>query len=108
MERLFFSANGAWAGWAGHIQNKAGDISDWHIHPSSDTFAFVKCGLIRIEFGIDGTEHFEAIAGDFFYIPANTIHRELTGSESDLDAFVLRVGEEPEQTNVDGPNRSTN
>lgn len=105
--RLFSDADGNWAGWAACIRTHAGEISDWHIHPASETFVFVKSGRIRIEFGIDGAEHFEATAGDFFFIPANAIHRELTDNESNLDAFVLRIGEEPEQTNVDGPIRNT-
>ena len=35
--------------------------------------------------------------------PSHTIHRETTGQVADLEAFVIRVGGEPEQVNVDGP-----
>lgn len=44
-----------------------------------------------------------ARAGDFFIVPSQTIHRELTGQDSDLEAYVVRVGGEPEHVNVDAP-----
>jgi hypothetical protein len=35
--------------------------------------------------------------------PTHAIHRETTSQDSDLEAFVIRVGGEPEHVNVDGP-----
>lgn len=104
--RLFFDRDGRWAGWAGRIQNDAGHVSSWHIHPASDTFVYVIRGSIKIEFGLNGEETFDAFAGDFFIIPAGTIHRESTAHDSDLDALVFRVGDEPEQVEVEGPDRA--
>ena len=34
---------------------------------------------------------------------SQTIHRETTSEDSDLEAFVVRVGGEPEHVAVDGP-----
>ena len=42
-------------------------------------------------------------AGDFIVIPSRTIHHETTSPDGDLDAFVFRVGSEPERVDVDGP-----
>jgi uncharacterized RmlC-like cupin family protein len=104
--RLFFDRDGRWAGWAGRIQNEAGNVSSWHLHPASDTFVCIIRGSIRIDFGVNGAESLEATAGDFFFIPARTIHRESTARDSDLDALVFRLGQEPEQVDVEGPERS--
>ncbi len=101
--RLFFDPDGRWAGWAGWIRNEAGDVSAWHHHPASDTYVYVIRGSLTIHFGPGGGESVVARAGDFFLIPSQTIHRETTSHDADLEAFVLRVGREPEQVTVDGP-----
>ncbi len=44
-----------------------------------------------------------ARAGDFFIVPSPTIHRETTGHDADLKAFVIRIGGKPEHVTVDGP-----
>jgi uncharacterized RmlC-like cupin family protein len=102
-QRLFFDPAGRWAGWAGWIRNEAGEVSPWHHHPVSDTYVYVIRGSLTIHFGPGGAESVVARAGDFFFIPSHTIHRETTSSDTDLEAFVLRFGREPEHVNVDGP-----
>jgi uncharacterized RmlC-like cupin family protein len=102
-QRLFFDREGRWAGWAGWIRNGAGDVSGWHHHATNETFVYVIRGSLTIHFGPGGGESVVARAGDFFFIPPQTIHRETTSNDADLEAFVLRVGREPEQVNVDGP-----
>ena len=57
---------------------------------------------MTIEFGEGGTERVVAGAGDFFIVPSQTIHREVTGQDVDLEAFIVRVGGEPEHVSVDG------
>jgi uncharacterized RmlC-like cupin family protein len=98
-------ADGRWVGWSGWVTNEAGDVSGWHHHAANDTYVYVIRGSITIEFGPGGTERIEARAGDFFLVPADTIHRETTSPDADLDAFVLRIGSEPEYVSVDGPAR---
>jgi mannose-6-phosphate isomerase-like protein (cupin superfamily) len=97
------ASDGRWIGWSGRIQNEAGDVSAWHHHAENDTYVYVIRGSITIEFGPGGAERIEARAGDFFHVPPDTVHRETTGADSDLDAFVIRVGSEPEYVGVDGP-----
>ena len=95
--------DGRWIGWSGWIQNDAGDVSGWHHHAANDTYVYVIRGSITVEFGLDATNRIEAHAGDFFIVPAETIHRETTAGDGDLEAFVIRMGREPEYVDVDGP-----
>jgi uncharacterized RmlC-like cupin family protein len=101
--RHFRDPEGRWVGWAGWIQNDAGDVSGWHHHAANETHVYVIRGSVTVEFGPGGTERIVAGAGDFFIVPSGTVHRELTGDESDLEAFVIRVGGEPEEVGADGP-----
>jgi uncharacterized RmlC-like cupin family protein len=98
--RQQFERVGRWADW---IRNDAGDVSDWHHHAANDTYVYVSRGSVTIDFGPGGAESVVARAGDFFIVPSQTIHRETTGHDADLEAFVIRVGGEPEHVNVDGP-----
>jgi uncharacterized RmlC-like cupin family protein len=101
--RHFFDRDGRWIGWAGWIKNDAGDVSGWHHHAGNETYVYVIRGSVRTDFGSGGGESIVAGAGDFFVVPSQTIHRETTGQDADLEAFVLRVGGEPEEVSADGP-----
>jgi uncharacterized RmlC-like cupin family protein len=98
-------SGGRWLGWSDWIRNDAGDASGWHHHAANDTYVYVMRGEVTIEFGPGRSDRIEARAGDFFIVPSETIHRELTAPERDLEAFIVRIGGEPEQINVDGPER---
>jgi mannose-6-phosphate isomerase-like protein (cupin superfamily) len=91
------------AGWSGWIQNEAGDVSGWHHHLANDTYVYVSRGSITFEFGPGGGQSVVVGAGDFVHVPPHTIHRETTSPDTDLEAFVLRIGGEPEYAAVDGP-----
>jgi uncharacterized RmlC-like cupin family protein len=95
-----YQRQGRWASW---IQNEAGDMSGWHHHAGNDTYVYVGRGSLTIDFGPGGAESIEARAGDFIVIPSETVHREMTGADADLEAFVIRVGGDPEHVNLDGP-----
>jgi uncharacterized RmlC-like cupin family protein len=101
--RHHLDPDGRWVGWTGWIRNDAGDVSGWHHHAANDTYVYVIRGSVTIEFGPAAAERIEAHAGDLFLVPAQTIQRETTGPEADLEAFVLRVGSEPEKVDVDPP-----
>ena len=101
--RQFFDREGRWVGWAEWIRNDAGDVNDWHHHAANDTYVYIIRGSLTIDFGPAGAESVMARAGDFIFIPPQTIHRETTGRDTDLEAFVLRVGGHPEHVNADGP-----
>jgi uncharacterized RmlC-like cupin family protein len=95
-----FEREGRWADW---IRNEAGDVSGWHHHAANETYVYVSRGSVKIEFGPLGADSVVARAGDFFIVPSQTIHRETTGRPAELEAFVVRVGGEPEHVDVDGP-----
>jgi len=101
--RHFHEADGRWIGWAGWIRNDAGDVSGWHHHAANETHVYMIRGSVTVEFGPGGTERIVAGAGDYFVIPADTVHRELTGDDRDVEAFIVRVGGEPEEVGSDGP-----
>jgi uncharacterized RmlC-like cupin family protein len=101
--RQQFEREGRWADW---IRNDAGDVSGWHHHAANETYVYVSRGSVTIEFGPGGADSVVARAGDFFIVPSQTIHREMTGHDADLEAFVVRVGGEPEHVNVGGPEAS--
>ena len=92
--------------WSAWIRNDAGEVSGWHHHAANDTYVYVSRGSLTIDFGPGGAESIVARAGDFFIVPSHTIHRETTGPDADLEAFVIRIGGEPEQVDVDGPESS--
>jgi uncharacterized RmlC-like cupin family protein len=104
----FHDRDGRWIGWAGWISNDAGDVGGWHHHADNETYVHVIRGSITIEFGPGGAESVVARAGDFFVVPARTIHRELTGPDLDLEAFIVRFGGEPEKVDVEGPDSAGN
>ena len=101
--RHFHDPDGRWIGWAGWIQNEAGDVSDWHHHASNVTYVYVIRGSVTVEFGPGGSDRIVAGAGDFFIVPADTVHRESTSDDSDLEAYIVRVGGEPEHVTAEGP-----
>jgi mannose-6-phosphate isomerase-like protein (cupin superfamily) len=49
--RHFHDPDGRWVGWAGWIQNEAGDVSGWHHHAANDTHVYVLRGSVTVEFG---------------------------------------------------------
>jgi uncharacterized RmlC-like cupin family protein len=98
--RQQWDRDGRWAAW---IRNDAGDVSGWHHHAANDTYVYIGRGSLTIDFGPGGAESIVARAGDFIFVPSQTIHRETTGDEADLEAFVLRFGGEPEHVSVEGP-----
>jgi len=102
--RQLFERDGHWADW---IRNEAGDVSGWHHHAANDTYVYVLRGSVTTDFGPGGAESVVASAGDFLVVPSHTIHRETTGPDADLEAFVIRVGGEPEHVSVDGPEGAT-
>src|SRR5919106_2982114 len=101
--RHFHDRDGRWVGWAGSIQNEAGDASGWHHHATNETHVYIIRGSVTVEFGPGGSERIVAGAGDFFIVPSNAVHRELTSDESDLKTFVVRVGGEPEEVSAGEP-----
>jgi uncharacterized RmlC-like cupin family protein len=93
--------------WIGWVRTEPGVASGWHHHGDRDTYIFPLAGTITIEYGAGGRERMMLTAGDVGFVPAQTVHREITGAELAGEAFVLRIGSGPQNVNVDGPDPLT-
>lgn len=98
--RQLFERTGQWAGW---IRTDPGVSSAWHHHGGNDSFIYILNGTLTIDFGPGGRESVAARAGDFIFNPAQLVHRETTGGDGPVEAFVVRVGDGPQLVNLDGP-----
>lgn len=93
--------------WVGWVRTQPGVASGWHHHGDRDTYLFATAGAITIEHGPGGRERMILRAGDFGFVPAQTVHREVTGPERAGEVFVLRIGTGPQNVNVPGPDPLT-
>lgn len=89
--------------WAGLVRTAPQRPSGWHHHGDYDTYFYVQSGKIRMEFGPNGTEAIVAEPGDFVHVPKRLIHREVNPDDRDGAVVLVRVGNGPPVTNVDGP-----
>jgi uncharacterized RmlC-like cupin family protein len=89
--------------WVGWVRGDAGLAGGWHHHGDRDSYIYVISGGVTIEYGPGGREGVRAEAGDFLFNPARMIHREVTDPGQAGEFFVVRVGEGPQNVNVDGP-----
>ena len=62
--------------WAGLVRTEPGMVSGWHHHGDHESAIFVVSGKLRMEFGPAGDEAFDAVPGDFVYVPEGAVHRE--------------------------------
>jgi uncharacterized RmlC-like cupin family protein len=90
--------------WAGWVRMEAGLTGGWHHHGERDSYIYVLRGRVTIEHGPGGRDRLTGTAGDFIFNPGGMVHREIAGADEPAEVFVLRVGEGPQNVNVDGPN----
>ncbi len=88
--------------WAGFSRVAAGRDTGWHHHGENDTYGYFVHGHGRVDSGPGGKDSGELVPGDAAFIPAHTIHREITGSE-EFGGFVVRIGRGPLVFPVAGP-----
>jgi quercetin dioxygenase-like cupin family protein len=78
-----------------------GTVSGWHHHGDYDVYGYVVSGSIRLENGKDAVV---IGPGDFFHVPAHSVHREINPSSSEGQEVILFLqGSGPMAFNVDGP-----
>jgi uncharacterized RmlC-like cupin family protein len=78
-------------------------VSGWHHHAGYESTIYVISGALRMEFGPDGTQSFEAGPGDFVFVGKEVVHRESNPSGEVSQIVVVRAGEGEPVVNVDGP-----
>ena len=89
--------------WAGLARTDSGVVSGWHHHGEYESTIYVLSGLLRMEFGPNGTEILEARPGDFLYVARGAVHRESNPSDIESQIVVVRSGSGEPVFNVDGP-----
>ncbi len=89
--------------WAGVARTPAGSVSGWHHHGNFESSIYVRTGLLRVEFGPDGTDVLEAVPGDFIYVAPGVVHREINPGDVESEIVVARSGSGEPVINVDGP-----
>jgi uncharacterized RmlC-like cupin family protein len=89
--------------WGGFATTEPGMVSGWHHHAGYESTIYVISGALRMEFGPDGTQSFEAGPGDFVFVGKEVVHRESNPSGEVSQIVVVRAGEGEPVVNVDGP-----
>jgi uncharacterized RmlC-like cupin family protein len=89
--------------YAVEVRTQPGAVSGWHHHGDHETYGYVVAGRLRFEFGAGGGDVVEAGPGDFFMVPANTIHREANPASDDQILVGFRIGSGPTVINVERP-----
>ena len=89
--------------WAGFAHTDAGMLSGWHHHGEYESSIYVLTGALRMEFGANGEESFDAGPGDFVFVGKHLVHRESNPSSAPATIVVVRAGEGEAVFNVDGP-----
>lgn len=83
-----------------------GTVSGWHHHQDYEVYGYVVSGTVHLETGRDGKDGTSLGPGDFFHVPAHTIHREVNPSaEKEQEVILFLRGTGLMVVNVDGPNQ---
>jgi len=81
-----------------------GVVSGWHHHGDYDIYGYMVSGSARFENGPGGTDAISVGPGDFFHVPARTVHRDVNPSGSEGQEVVLFLrGSGPMVVNVERP-----
>jgi uncharacterized RmlC-like cupin family protein len=89
--------------WSGFVRTEPGMVSGWHHHGEYESTIYVLTGSLRMEFGPDGGQVFEAGPGDFVFVGKQAVHRESNPSTDPGTIVVVRAGEGEPVTNVEAP-----
>jgi uncharacterized RmlC-like cupin family protein len=81
-----------------------GVISGWHHHGDYDVYGYIVSGNVRFEGGPGGREVISVGSGDFFHVPARTVHRDVNPSKAEGQEVILFLrGTGPMVVNVEAP-----
>jgi uncharacterized RmlC-like cupin family protein len=81
-----------------------GVVSGWHHHGDYDVYGYMVSGNARFEWGPGGREVVSVAPGDFFHVPARTVHRDVNPSTAEGQEVILFLrGAGPVVVNVEGP-----
>lgn len=81
-----------------------GVVSGWHHHGDHDVYGYLVSGSIRFDGGPGGRDVVSVGPGDFFHVPARTVHRDVNPSPAQGQEVILFLqGTGPMVVNVEGP-----
>lgn len=84
-----------------------GIASGWHHHGDYDVYGYVVSGSVRFESGPGGRDAVSVGPGDFFNVPAHTVHRDVNPSADEGQEVILFLrGNGPMVVNVEGPDET--
>jgi uncharacterized RmlC-like cupin family protein len=89
--------------WAGLVHTEPGALSAWHHHGDHESVIYVLSGALRMEGGPHGQDVFDALPGEFIYVPPHSVHREGNTTDRLATLVVTRSGQGESVLNVDGP-----
>ncbi len=89
--------------WSGFVRTEPGMVSGWHHHGEHESTIYVLTGSLRMEFGAEGVESFEAGPSDFVFVGKQVVHRESNPSAEEGTLVVVRAGQGEPVINVDEP-----
>ena len=91
--------------WIGYVSSPPGR-SGAHHHGDAESGIYVLAGRVRMHFGADLAESVDAEAGDFIYVPPQTVHVEENLSDTQpAELIVARNSAEYLVVNVPAPPR---
>jgi uncharacterized RmlC-like cupin family protein len=77
--------------WVGVTRTAPGSTSGWHHHGDYSTYIYVQAGRARFEFGPQGRDSCQAVAGDLLHVPRGAIHREANDGAEESVLLIFRV-----------------
>jgi uncharacterized RmlC-like cupin family protein len=81
-----------------------GVVSGWHHHGDYDIYGYIVSGAARFGSGPGGRDAISVGPGDFFRVPARTVHRDVNPSSKEGQEIILFLrGSGPMVVNVEGP-----
>jgi uncharacterized RmlC-like cupin family protein len=90
--------------WSGLVHTDPGMVSAWHHHGEHESVIYVAKGALRMESGTGGRDVFNALPGEFVFVPPYAVHREGNTTNEVAILVVSRAGQGESVFNVDGPN----
>lgn len=78
-----------------------GMMSGWHHHADYDVYGYVASGAARFESESGEEGAVDLGPGDFFHVPAHTVHRESNPSSEKSEIILFLRGDGPLVVNVD-------
>lgn len=94
---------GSSAVWMGEVTTAARFRSGAHHHGDVESAIYVLRGRLRMRWGDRLERRLDAEPGDFVFVPAQTVHQEISISDEPLVLILARGGHENVVVNIELP-----